>query len=54
MNVDYYCGKNMHAWFVGRGCKPENVHELTWWEGHDYSDAIRVVSTPCQHWTKSK
>jgi len=50
---------NLTTWFVPKGLKAwfsslgiNNVHELTWWEEYSFNENIRVVCTPCQHWSK--
>jgi len=52
--LDYFVCKGMKEWFIDRGIKAEKIHELTWWESYPYSEDLKMVCTPCQHWTKRK
>ena len=50
--ADYYVCRGMRDWFQGCGIAPGKIHDLTWWEEHEHSPQLRMVCTPCQHWTK--
>jgi len=46
----WFVPKGLKAWFTS--CGVENVQELNWWEESSFSDQLRFVCTPCQHWSK--
>jgi len=48
--ITWLVPKGVKQWM--RSCGVENVYELSWWEEHEYSKDLRIISTPCQHWCK--
>lgn len=50
--TEYYVCEGMKQWFEGCGIDKERIHDLSWWESSDYSENLKMVCTPCQHWTK--
>ena len=50
---EYYVCRGMKEWFHDCGVPKDKIHDLTWWETSTYSESLKMVCTPCQHWTKS-
>ena len=50
-SISWFVPLGLKSWFLKRGIKAENVHELDWWQEFEFK-GVKIVFLPAQHWSQ--